>query len=116
MNFIFIEFWAEGAESEQLALAWTLRELQMLSSLDQTVLTSDAGWSVEETVQLIPEEIGTEEMMRIWDALKPDYRLSLSYIARVVRIDPDSERLNKPVVATRTNYAVPKEVADEIKS
>jgi hypothetical protein len=38
--------------------------------------------------------------MRIWDALEPSYRLSVSYIARVVRIDGDASR-GLPVVATR---------------
>ena len=30
---------------------------------------------------------GLEDILRIWDALGPKYRLSVSYIARVVRID-----------------------------
>ncbi len=29
--------------------------------------------------------------MRIWDTIDPAYRLSVSYIARLVRIDPDEE-------------------------
>jgi hypothetical protein len=45
--------------------------------------------------------------MRIWDTLEPDYRLSLSYIARVVRIDPAEVREERQVVATRTDIAVP---------
>jgi hypothetical protein len=48
--------------------------------------------------------------MRIWDALEPDYRLSLSYIARVVRIDPDETIEGREVVATRFNVAVPEAV------
>jgi hypothetical protein len=38
-------------------------------------------------------------LMRIWDALEPSYRLSLSYSARVVRIDPDAVPGGLPVVA-----------------
>ena len=37
--------------------------------------------------------------MRIWDALRRPYSLSVSYIARVVRIDPDeTAKAAKPVV------------------
>jgi hypothetical protein len=45
--------------------------------------------------------------MRIWDTLEPNYRLSLSYIARVVRIDPDEDSDQRPVVAMRFDYAGP---------
>jgi len=106
LHYLF-SFWASSADNEQLILAWTLRELQTITMLDQSILTKEAGWSAEETIQLIPEEISTEEMMRIWDALQPDYRLSIAYIAKVVRIDPDSERLQRPAIALRSNYAAP---------
>ena len=42
--------------------------------------------------------------MRVWDALAPDYRLSLSYIARVLRIDAGEVQTGLPVVATRYQY------------
>ena len=43
--------------------------------------------------------------MRIWDALTPSYRLSVSYVARLVRIDPDSDDAQfRPVVSGRFGY------------
>jgi hypothetical protein len=42
--------------------------------------------------------------MRIWDAIAPFYRLSVSYIARVIRIDADESETGLPVVATRQQY------------
>jgi hypothetical protein len=102
-----ISFWAQSAENEQLALAWTMRQLHATPVLDGSILGREAGWAAEDFIQLIPEEITTEEMMRIWDTLEPNYRLSLSYIARVVRIDPDEVPEQRPVVATRFRYAVP---------
>jgi hypothetical protein len=38
--------------------------------------------------------------LRIWDALGPKYRLSIAYVARVVRIDRTAIPAS-PVVATR---------------
>jgi hypothetical protein len=110
LHYLF-SFWASSAENEQLVLAWTLRELQATTVLDRSILSSDAGWTAEEIVQLVPQELSTEEMMRIWDALQPDYRLSLSYIARVVRIDPDPQQPHRPVVASRFASAAPTEGA-----
>ena len=102
-----VSFWAKSGENEQLVLAWTMRQLHDVPVLDSSILSREAAWTSEDLIQLIPEEIETEEMMRIWDTLEPNYRLSLSYIARVVRIDPDQMREEGPVVATRFDYAGP---------
>jgi len=32
-------------------------------------------------------DLSLEDILRIWDALGPKYRLSVAYLARVVRID-----------------------------
>jgi hypothetical protein len=104
-----LTFWAQSGENEQLVLAWTMRQLHQVPVLDASVLSADAAWATEDVVQLIPEEISNEDLMRIWNALQPDYRLSLSYIARVVRIDPDVVEGGRNVVATRMDYALPSE-------
>lgn len=100
-------FWAASAENEQLALAWTLRQLHQVPVLDSSILSREAAWGADDVIQLIPEEISNEDLMRIWDAIEPEYRLSLSYIARVVRIDPDETIDQRHVVARRFDYAVP---------
>jgi hypothetical protein len=106
LHYLFT-FWSNSAQNEHLVLAWTMLHLQATPLLDATILTSEAGWTAEDVVQLVPEELSTENLMRIWDTLKPDYRLSLGYVARVVRIEPDEIAEHAPVVATRFNYAVP---------
>jgi len=35
----------------------------------------------------MPADLSLEDILRIWDELGPKYRLSVAYIARVVRID-----------------------------
>ena len=102
-----LSFWAGGAEIEQLILAWTLRQMHQTPVLDPSILSQEAAWAADDVIQLIPEEISNEDLMRIWDALEPHYRLSLSYIARVVRIDPDETPDHRRVVASRFNFAVP---------
>lgn len=102
-----LAFWAGSAEVEQLVVAWTLRQMHQTPVLDGSILSGEADWAPDDVIQLIPEEISNEDLMRIWDALEPNYRLSLSYIARVVRIDPDETRDHLRVVATRFNHAMP---------
>jgi hypothetical protein len=106
LHYLFT-FWAGTSDNEQLALAWTMRQLHEMPMLDGSTLSREAAWTPDDLIQLIPEEISAEDMMRIWDTLEPRYRLSLSYIARVVRINPDEIRDERPVVATRFDFAVP---------
>ncbi|MGA8532470.1 MAG: DUF4255 domain-containing protein [Candidatus Tumulicola sp.] len=98
-----ITYWGVSAEAEQTILAWTMQQLASNLILDSSILslsTANAGWDATEAVQLIPADLSLEDILRIWDALGPKYRLSTSYIARVVRIDRTVVP-GGPVVATR---------------
>lgn len=98
--------WAGNPLDEQITLAWALRQLHLHPVLDPSSLSPEAGWGRDEVIQLVPAELTTEDVMRIWDALDPAYRLSVSYVARVVRIDPDEDlQTYAPVVARRDVYA-----------
>ena len=98
--------WAGNARDEQTVLAWAIRQLHMFPILDASSLSPEAGWGANEVIQVIPAELPTEDLMRIWDALDPPYRLSVSYIARLVRLDPDVQVPGRPVVASRFAYGV----------
>lgn len=96
-----MSIWANSAATEHFILAWAMRQLHLHPILDSSYLSSEADWRPEEVIQIIPAELSNEDMMRIWDTLKPSYRLSVSYIARVVRIEGDDLENVRPVVATR---------------
>lgn len=96
-----LTIWADTALAEQTILGWVMRELYTHEALSQSDLTPAGGWSPDDVIQVIPGEISNEDMMRIWDALEPPYHLSLSYIARVIRIDPAEIPDSMPVVARR---------------
>lgn len=93
--------WATDPQDEQTLMAWTMLELEKVSLLDAALLQPRRHWRQGETVQLQLSEMGHEDMMRIWDALQPDYRLSVSYVARPVRIETGRSRTSGPVIATR---------------
>jgi hypothetical protein len=107
LHYLFT-FWSTSADSEHLVLAWTIRQLHLTPLLDPSILGSEADWGADEVVHLVPADLSNEDMMRVWDALRPDYRLSIAYDARVVRIDPDHFHEAAPVIATRLNYDVPR--------
>jgi len=93
--------WANSALAEQTILGWAMRELHLHPVLDASALSPEASWSQSDAVQIIPAELSNEDIMRIWDAITPSFRISVSYIARVVRIDPDTLPDARPVVASR---------------
>lgn len=94
--------WSSTAADEHAALAWTMRELHRRPALDRSMLGPAETWDAEETVQLIPAELDTETLQRLWDGLAPNFRLSVGYIARVVRIGDDRPGPDAgPVVAVR---------------
>jgi hypothetical protein len=100
----FITVWAESAAAEQTICAWAMQQLHQHPIMDVSSLTAEGGWRNDDVLQIIPAELSNEDLMRVWDALAPNYRLSLSYIARVVRIDPEDSATGLPVVATRYQY------------
>jgi len=96
-----VSVWADSAAAEQTICAWAMHQLHQHPIMDISSLTEEGGWRNDDVVQIIPAELSNEDLMRVWDALAPDYRLSLSYIARVIRIDPQDSETGLPVVATR---------------
>ena len=104
---LLVSAWSNSALDEQVMFAWTLRQLHLYPLLDASSLTPEPGWDADEVIQIVPAELSTEDIMRIWDAVDPSYRISASYIARTVRLDPDALLEDRPVVATRLAFRGP---------
>jgi Pvc16 N-terminal domain len=101
-----LSYWdalAEGAEAEQKILTWTMQTLQSNQIIDTSVLglsSSAPGWAAGDSVQLIPADLSMQDILDIWNSLGPNYRLSVGYVVRVVRVDRTIVP-GVPVVATR---------------
>jgi hypothetical protein len=96
--------WADSAVAEHTILGWAMRQLHDRPILDVASLSAEAEWTAADFIHVIPAELSNEDVMRIWDALDPAYRLSVSYVVRTVRIDPDQVAAGRPVVATRLSF------------
>jgi hypothetical protein len=104
--------WSSSVAAEQTLMAWAMRELHAAPSLDRSRLEPTAFWRPEETVQVTPTDISHEDMMRIWDAVQPSYRLSTSYVARSVRVDNLVPATAGPVVAQRFDVREERSLVD----
>jgi Pvc16 N-terminal domain len=86
---LFVTVWAPKASLQHAILGWTMRVLEDNPMLPASLLNGiRAGvFHDDETVEVITGELTNEELMRIWDDLGTEYRLSMPYVARVVRIE-----------------------------
>lgn len=91
--------WANDPQVEQSMLAWSMTALHQKPRLDMSMLSdrwyanpSDhpAGWRPDDVLVVVQETMSTEDLMRIWDATGTDYRVSVPYVVRVVRIDAET--------------------------
>lgn len=89
--------WADNAEHEHLILGRALQCLETTPMLAGPLLHPSGGWATNENVQLAIEDIPTEALMRTFDSLPVKYRLSVPYVARIVRIDSLVARPDVPV-------------------
>jgi hypothetical protein len=94
--------WAENAEDEHRILGRAMQCLESSPILTGPLLHSSGEWDGSESIQLVLEEISTEAVMRIFDSLPTDYRLSVPYIARVMRLDGRTAAPEVPVVTAIT--------------
>jgi hypothetical protein len=105
LHYLF-SYWdksAEGAEAEQKVLVWTMQQLQSNPILDTSILslsTTAPGWQITDSIQIIPADLSLQDILDIWDGLGPNYRLTVGYVARALRVDTPVSP-GPPVVATR---------------
>jgi hypothetical protein len=79
--------WGDNSEHEQLLLGRTLQILEELPILTGPMLYATGDWAAGDAVQVIMENVSTDEVLRTWESLANKYRLSVAYVARIIRID-----------------------------
>ena len=89
--------WADNAEHEHLIMGEALQTLETTPIFGGALLYPSSDWGANECLQLVMEEVSTEALMRTFDSLPTDYRLSVPYIARVLRVDGRQRQPDVPV-------------------
>ena len=105
--------WADNAEHQHMIIGRAMQTLERTAMLSGPLLYEPAvpatpdylgepQAAATDTVQIVLEEISTEALMRTFDSLPSDYRLSVPYLARVVRIDTMADVVTPPVTDAQT--------------
>lgn len=89
--------WANNAEHEQQILGRAMQCLEMRPVLSGPVLYPGSNWAPNEAVQVMADDVSTDTLMRTFDSLDAGFRLSVAYIARIVRIDGTTAAPSPPV-------------------
>ena len=105
--------WSNKSESEISYLATAVQVIGSALNFGIAHLgLADPNWGETDTVQVIPEEMSTEDLTRLWDSFHGGYRLSVPYIIKTVRLIPDQEQSEGPPVKTLV-YPFDTRVEDE---
>ncbi len=99
--------WAQNAEYELRILGRAMQIMEEHASLSGPLLVASGGWSAGDSVQVVLEELSTEAVMRTFDSLPHDYKLSVPYVARVVRLDGRVAAPDPEVVTAVAGVTVP---------
>jgi hypothetical protein len=92
-----ITAWARDTRGELAIVGRVLQVLYDRAELGPADLQG-ASWERDDTVQLVLESLPIEDHYRVWDTTDVPYRLSLTYIARVMGIAPAEALRFAPVV------------------
>ena len=80
--------WAKDTRDEFRIVGRMLQVLYGHGELGPAELQG-TSWAPGDTVQLVLDSLPVEDHFHIWDTTNLPYRLSLTYIARVIGIEPD---------------------------
>lgn len=93
---------ATSATIEANLMSWAMLALANESQLDISHMAeSDASWTQRETLSVTPEDMSTEDLMRIWDVFEAPYTSSVPYAVKTIRLRLEEARSEGPAVVSR---------------
>jgi len=101
--------WGDNAEHEHRVVGRTMQILERPGGLSGPLLQPGGDWTAGESVQLYLEDMPTEDLMRTFDSLRCEFRLSIPYIARVVVVS-SLDAVPAPPVLTSVRGIAPEAV------
>jgi hypothetical protein len=79
--------WDRFVENELEWLGLAMRILDSEPILSGPLLDPSGGWEPGDAIQIIADDIALEDLSEAFEALTTKFRLSMPYVARVIRID-----------------------------
>ena len=101
--------WGTDAQREQQVLERVMVILEENSIIPGELLDQSDPWEPEEALQVTLDSLSNEDVLRLWDSIAADFRLSIAYCVRTVRVGsiPRDPMAARPVDA-RINTLGPK--------
>lgn len=97
-----LSFWGREASLQHRVAGWAMRVMEDYPVLPSGLLNRVAPdvFRPEETVEISPTELSTEDLLRLWENLSQnEYHLSVPYQARAVWVEqPESAAEDEPSV------------------
>jgi hypothetical protein len=93
---------ASSATIEADLMSWAMVALANESQFDISHMAEfDQTWTEREVVTVTPEDLPTEDYLRIWDVLDTNYTTSVPYVARTLRLRLKAPESMGPDVVSR---------------
>lgn len=99
---LLIAAWDSVVENELEWLGLTAQVLESESILTGPLLDPTGDWELGDAVQIVADDLALDSMSEAFQALTTDYRLSLPYLVRVIRIDGRPEPTDEGVATIAT--------------
>jgi hypothetical protein len=97
--YLLLSAWGLSADFQQRLLGWCIRTIEDAPVVPASVLNQfqpDVVFRETETVELLCEPLQLQDLNYIWELVKPNPPLSITYVARMIAIEstltlPDAE-------------------------
>ena len=86
LHYLLIAY-GENANHEYLMLGRALQAMENMPIFSGPLLDPITDWRTNDAVQFMLEELTTEDVMRTFDSLPVDYKVSIPYVARITVIE-----------------------------
>jgi len=97
--------WAGDPDQQQRLLGWSIRTLEDTPILPAAILNKyiDRPYTFrsDEAVELICDPLPLQDLLSLWDKLKPKFQTSTAYVARMITIDSNLKITEADLVQTR---------------
>jgi hypothetical protein len=96
---LLVSAWDEVAEAELEWLGLAARVLETEPILTRPLLHPSGDWAPGDAIQVVQDDLALDSMSEAFQALTTDYRLCITYLARVIRIEGPSRPPAGPVTS-----------------
>jgi hypothetical protein len=97
--------WASDPDQQQRLLGWSMRALEDVLIVPSGVLNhyidKHDTFRSEEAVELVCDPLSLQDLIGVWDKLRPRYQTSATYVARMISIDSDVKLVEAELVQAR---------------